>query len=49
MLLQPSGLLLVSPKKSRWDQAAVIPETPMMQIIMNAPAMMQEVKHNHDL
>jgi splicing factor 3B subunit 1 len=38
-----------TPKKSRWDQAAVIPETPMTQIIMNAPGIMQEDKHNRYL
>ncbi|KAG0694581.1 armadillo-type protein [Suillus ampliporus] len=38
-----------TPKKSRWDQAAVIPEAPMTQIIMNAPGVMQEDKHNRYL
>ncbi|KAH9935969.1 small nuclear ribonucleoprotein [Epithele typhae] len=39
-----------SAKKSRWDQApAAAPEVPMMPIIMNAPGLMQEDKHNRYL
>ncbi|KAJ8593868.1 ARM repeat-containing protein [Rhizopogon salebrosus TDB-379] len=43
------GAVGETPKKSRWDQAAVIPEAPMTQIIMNAPGIMQEDKHNRYL
>ncbi|OJA21156.1 hypothetical protein AZE42_13273, partial [Rhizopogon vesiculosus] len=40
------GAVGETPKRSHWDQAAVIPEAPMTQIIMNAPGVMQEDKHN---
>ena len=43
------GAVGETPKISRWDQAAVIPEAPMTQIIINAPGIMQEDKHNHYL
>ncbi|KAG1899481.1 armadillo-type protein [Suillus fuscotomentosus] len=45
----PAEAVGETPKKSRWDQAAVIPEAPMTQIIMNAPGIMQEDKHNRYL
>lgn len=35
-----------TPKRSRWDQAPTAQETPMQPIIMNAPGVMQEDKHN---
>ena len=35
-----------TPKKSCWDQAAVISGTSIMQIIINALGVMQEDKHN---
>jgi splicing factor 3B subunit 1 len=43
------GAVGETPKRSHWDQAAVIPEAPMTQIIMNAPGVMQEDKHNRYL
>lgn len=39
-----------TPKRSRWDQAAAPePVQPMAQIIMNAPGLMSEEKHNRYL
>lgn len=39
-----------APKRSRWDQTpAAAPEAPMMPIIMNAPGVMQDDKHNRYL
>ena len=39
-----------TPKRSRWDQAAAPePPQPMAQIIMNAPGVMNEDKHNRYL
>ena len=40
-----------TPKRSRWDQtpAAAGPDTPMVPIIMNAPGIMMEDKHNRYL
>ncbi|KAF9052360.1 ARM repeat-containing protein [Hymenopellis radicata] len=36
-------------KRSRWDQAPVQVDTPMVPIIMNAPGIMQDDKHNRYL
>ena len=40
-----------TPKRSRWDQtpASAGPDTPMVPIIMNAPGIMMEDKHNRYL
>ena len=38
-----------APKRSRWDQAPAVQDTPMQPIIMNAPGIMQEDKHNRYL
>jgi splicing factor 3B subunit 1 len=39
-----------TPKRSRWDQApAAQPDVPMTQIIMNAPGVMHDDKHNRYL
>jgi splicing factor 3B subunit 1 len=39
-----------TPKRSRWDQApATQPDAPLVPIIMNAPGIMQEDKHNRYL
>ena len=35
-----------APKRSRWDQAPAVQDTPMQPIIMNAPGVMTEDKHN---
>ncbi|KAN0088822.1 Armadillo-type fold [Tylopilus felleus] len=44
-----AALVAETPKRSRWDQAAVVPDAPMTQIIMNAPGIMHEDKHNRYL
>ncbi|KAI6101293.1 small nuclear ribonucleoprotein [Pisolithus sp. B1] len=38
-----------TPKRSRWDQVAPEHEAPMTQIIMNAPGIMHDDKHNRYL
>ena len=38
-----------TPKRSRWDQVAPVNEAPMTQIIMNAPGIMHDDKHNRYL
>ena len=38
-----------TPKRSRWDQAPTEPQQPMAQIIMNAPGIQAEDKHNRYL
>lgn len=38
-----------TPKRSRWDQVAPANDAPMTQIIMNAPGIMHEDKHNRYL
>ncbi|KAI6010767.1 small nuclear ribonucleoprotein [Pisolithus orientalis] len=38
-----------TPKRSRWDQVAPVHEAPMTQIIMNAPGIMHDDKHNRYL
>lgn len=38
-----------TPKRSRWDQTPVVVDVPMTPIIMNAPGIMQEDKHNRYL
>ncbi|KAE9400027.1 ARM repeat-containing protein [Gymnopus androsaceus JB14] len=35
-----------TPKRSRWDQTPVVVDTPMVPIIMNAPGISQDDKHN---
>ena len=46
----PAEAVGETPKRSRWDQTpAPAPEAPMMPIIMNAPGIMQDDKHNRYL
>ncbi|KAF5388622.1 hypothetical protein D9757_004780 [Collybiopsis confluens] len=38
-----------TPKRSRWDQTPMVQDTPMVAIIMNAPGLNQDDKHNRFL
>ncbi|KAF9071288.1 small nuclear ribonucleoprotein [Rhodocollybia butyracea] len=38
-----------TPKRSRWDQTPAVQDTPMVPIIMNAPGISQDDKHNRYL